>query len=47
MITAIAREKQIKRFTRAKKLALIETNNPRWLDLYEDFLLPRHLRPSD
>ncbi len=47
MITAIAREKQIKRFTRAKKLALIETNNLRWLDLYEDFLLPRHLRPSD
>ena len=30
---AIAREKQIKRWTRAKKVALIETNNPQWVDL--------------
>lgn len=44
MLTAIAREKELKRFTRAKKLALIEAKNPQWLDLYEDFLLPRHLR---
>ena len=30
---AIAREKQIKRWTRAKKVALIEANNPQWVDL--------------
>jgi putative endonuclease len=30
---AIAREKQIKRWTRAKKVALIEATNPEWLDL--------------
>jgi putative endonuclease len=47
MLTAIAREKQLKRFTRAKKLALIEADNPQWLDLYEDFLLPRHLCRSE
>ena len=30
---AIAREKQIKSWSRAKKLALIESRNPRWEDL--------------
>jgi len=35
MEDAIAREKQIKAGSRAKKLALIEGMNPRWLDLYE------------
>jgi len=30
---AIAREKQIKGWDRAKKVALIETTNPRWQDL--------------
>jgi putative endonuclease len=30
---AIAREKQIKRWTRAKKVALIEATNPEWVDL--------------
>jgi putative endonuclease len=30
---AIAREKQIKQWTRAKKLALIEADNPQWADL--------------
>ena len=30
---AIAREKQIKRWTRAKKIALIEAANPTWEDL--------------
>jgi putative endonuclease len=33
---AIAREKQIKAGSRAKKLALIEGMNPAWKDLYED-----------
>jgi putative endonuclease len=30
---AIAREKQIKGWKRAKKVALIESANPGWLDL--------------
>jgi putative endonuclease len=30
---AIAREKEIKGWTRSKKIALIETTNPQWLDL--------------
>ena len=38
MPTAIAREKQLKAGTRAKKLALIETNNSAWRDLYETIL---------
>jgi putative endonuclease len=32
---AISREKQIKRWSRQKKLALIERANPTWLDLSE------------
>src|SRR5512147_353547 len=44
MNAAIAREKQIKAWERKWKLALIEKENPTWRDLYEDFLLPRHLR---
>ena len=35
MDEAIAREKQIKAGSRAKKIALIETMNPDWKDLYE------------
>ena len=31
---AILREKQIKGGSRAKKLSLIELNNPQWLDLW-------------
>ena len=31
--SAIAREKQIKGWTRAKKVALIESQNPKWADL--------------
>lgn len=34
MISAIAREKQLKAGSRKKKLALIESMNPEWLDLY-------------
>lgn len=33
---AIAREKQIKGWLRAKKIALIEGVNPAWKDLYDD-----------
>ena len=36
MDEAIAREKQIKGGSRAKKIALIETSNPEWKDLYEN-----------
>src|SRR5262249_955433 len=32
---AIGREKQIKSWTRAKRIALIKTKNPTWLDLAE------------
>jgi putative endonuclease len=34
---AIAREKQIKGWLRAKKVALIEANNPEWQDLSADW----------
>jgi len=34
---AIAREKQIKGWTRAKKIALIESMNPGWKDLASDW----------
>jgi putative endonuclease len=34
---AIAREKQIKRRRRNKKVALIEAVNPEWCDLSEEF----------
>jgi putative endonuclease len=34
---AIGREKQLKGWSRAKKIALIETTNPHWLDLAKDW----------
>jgi putative endonuclease len=34
---AIAREKQIKGWVRAKKIALIESLNPQWTDLARDW----------
>ena len=34
---AIAREKEIKGWLRAKKIALIEAENPEWKDLAEDW----------
>jgi putative endonuclease len=36
MSAAIAREKQIKGGSRRKKLALIESTNPAWRDLYDN-----------
>lgn len=33
---AIMREKRLKKFLRKEKLALIETMNPQWRDLYAD-----------
>jgi Predicted endonuclease containing a URI domain len=46
---AITREKQIKGWTRRKKLALIESVNPRWRDLSVDWYREEKteiLRPS-
>ncbi len=40
---AIAREKQLKGFAGAKKLALIEQLNPTWLDLSEGWYPPESL----
>lgn len=34
---ALAREKQLKRWVRSKKNALVETINPNWDDLSENF----------
>jgi putative endonuclease len=38
MMSAIAREKTIKGWLRAWKLALIEAENPQWRDLYDDIV---------
>jgi putative endonuclease len=37
---ALRREKQIKGWTRAKKIELIESQNPEWRDLAEDWAAP-------
>jgi putative endonuclease len=36
--SAIAREKQLKGWRRSKKIALIETLNPRWMDLFDPMI---------
>jgi len=41
---AIRREKQIKSWTRAKRLALIKSTNPTWQDLAEDWGKPAKLQ---
>jgi len=38
VLDAIAREKQIKRWSRKKKEWLIETKNPEWNNLYKKFI---------
>ncbi|MHC2251097.1 putative GIY-YIG superfamily endonuclease [Bradyrhizobium embrapense] len=38
MYDAIAREKQLKAGSRAKKIALIEALNPDWNDLYDTLI---------
>jgi putative endonuclease len=38
METAIAREKQIKAGSRAKKIALIEAENPLWQDMWSQIV---------
>ncbi len=37
-LQAIAREKQLKKWSRKKKIILIERMNPSWRDLYEDMI---------
>ncbi len=37
--SAIAREKEIKGWKRKKKIALIESQNPKWIDMAEDWFL--------
>ncbi|MGC2779481.1 MAG: GIY-YIG nuclease family protein [Bradyrhizobium sp.] len=34
-VSAITREKELKKWKRAWKVALVETDNPEWNDLYE------------
>jgi putative endonuclease len=38
MFAAITREKQLKKWNRAWKLALIEKHNPDWRDLWPDII---------
>ena len=38
MYQAISREKQLKAGNRARKVFLIEANNPEWMDLYPSIL---------
>ena len=38
MESAIAREKQLKAGSRARKIRLIEAENPQWEDLYEEVM---------
>jgi putative endonuclease len=44
IVQAIAREKQLKHWSRTKKLALIAQMNPAWLDLSRDWF---DLEPAD
>jgi putative endonuclease len=43
---AIAREKEIKGWTRARKMALVVASNPTWRDLSEDWGKPIQLGPA-
>lgn len=38
VVNAIQREKQLKKWNRKWKLALIEKNNPNWEDLYKEII---------
>lgn len=40
VLAAIAREKQIKKMVRRKKVELVEAKNPEWRDLAEDLGFP-------
>jgi len=40
-IAAIAREKELKGWLRARKIALVEKDNPKWPDLAEELMLKK------
>jgi putative endonuclease len=40
IISAIAREKALKKWNRAWKIRLIEKDNPQWKDLYAEISIP-------
>ena len=42
-LAAIAREKQIKAWTRKKRIDLINSMNPKWIDLAADWFAPGDL----
>ena len=44
--SAIAREKQIKGYTRLKKMALIVAQNPTWKDLSEAWYVKHRFEPD-
>lgn len=44
--SAIAREKQLKRWSRAKKEALIARRNPQWHDLFSEMYALRPVKTS-
>ena len=44
---AIAREKQLKHWTRQQKIELIEKTNPTWEDLYPNLLVPPKTPQAD
>ncbi len=44
---AIAREKELKGWLRARKIALIEQENPTWIDLSEEWGKPIHYDPEN
>ena len=46
MYTAISREKQLKAWRRAWKIALIEEDNPDWADLYLPMMSNGPLHPD-
>ena len=46
ILAAIAREKQIKGWLRAKKVSLIESANPKWLDLSAQWQQPGDAEPQ-
>ena len=46
-IQAIAAEKKIKGWTRAKKVRLIESKNPTWKDLSEDWEEGQYVPPPE
>jgi putative endonuclease len=44
--SAIAREKELKRWTRAQKIQLIERQNPTWEDLFPSLIEPTSPLPK-